>query len=129
MVYQLEMITNKETPGRVLQKRTREKVSRTYYVYGDNDGTQDYPTADASGYLMVWLQRIGGPAPKDGALPDEVWEMNENGKVIHYIWDLPDSALTGDDVDQATAHEQVEKLPICQSCYQVYAYNGRCGCT
>lgn len=128
-VYPMEMIKNKEVPGRALQARIKDKKSRTYYLHTEDREEQEYPWADDSGYLMVWIRHPNAFPPKPGVIPDERWYLTPRGAVVREPWDLPDEAVTGSDVDPVRENVEVRKTGMCDACYQVYSTTGRCGCS
>lgn len=128
-VYPMEFLKNKEVPGRLLQKRIREKKSRTFYLHTDNEEEQDYPWADITGYLMVWIRWAGAAPPKPGVIPDERWYLTERGAVVRDPWDLPDEAVTGADVDPMRETQVIRTAGVCGACQQVYSVTGLCGCS
>lgn len=126
----MEKTKNKEVPGRILQRRIRDKQSRTFLLHLDENREEAFPTADRTGYLMVWLRRGGSLPPKPNVFPDERWYLTPLGAVVRDVWDLPDESVDGSDVDPVLVQQYVPIVDgICKGCDQLPALNGRCGCS
>lgn len=80
----LEQCMNREHPGRMLQQRARTQHSRLYpapYTF-DSGIPTDFPEADMTASMMIWIRRTADPLPLGATTPDEVWTLTERGAVI-----------------------------------------------
>lgn len=81
----MERFDSRELAGRVLKERNATKHSKTFYL-GDPEVSRyerpeaDFPLADGTGYMRVFLRRAADPAPGLRDVPDEEWFLREGGR-------------------------------------------------
>lgn len=97
----MERFNSRELTGRVLRERNATRRSKTFYVA---DGKQpwdrpetEFPQADETGYMRVFLRYAKDPVPDLTDTPDEEWIVESGGrqgKVARLPWNDNDEQLT-----------------------------------
>jgi hypothetical protein len=80
----MERFASKELAARILVERNSTGKSKTFYTA---DGKQpwdrppvEFPLADETGYMRVFLRKAKDPVPELLSRPDEEWVVREGGK-------------------------------------------------
>lgn len=142
----MEVFTSRELTGRVLKERNATGRSKSFYVA---DGKQpwdrepvEFPMADETGYMRVFLRYATDPVPDLLDTPDEEWLVEDTGKVTRLPWGgASEQVAQADDklyvVPQQVVPDYEVRTPTsvkpavkpCGSCFMVPSVTGRCGCS
>jgi hypothetical protein len=81
----LERFPSREVTGRILLQRNNTGRSRTFYVTSAKVSwierpEEEFPLADETGYMRVFLRRSADSVPDLLDTPDEEWVVREGGK-------------------------------------------------
>jgi hypothetical protein len=151
----MEKFASRELTGRVLRERNATGRSRAFYVgaptpkgFSDRP-VREFPLADETGYMRVFLRYARDPVPGLLDRPDEEWIVVEGGAqgvVVRMPWSDGDGSEALDGVDRVhvvpggarfksvdyEVRTPTTVKPVaepCPSCFLVPSVTHRCNCS